>query len=888
VTEEGSDPDLPVGAAAHRPDGAASTYRVQLHPGFGFEAAAAVADYLAGLGVTHLYCSPYLQAAPGSTHGYDVADPTRFNRELGGSAGHARLTGALKRAGLGQVLDIVPNHMAADPEANPWWWDVLENGPASRFASLFDIEWEFGDYAVLVPVLDDHIGRVLEAGKIRISRRDGVFIVSYEDHHLPVSPRTLDDLLGRAARRAGSAILAELAEAFAALPPARATDQDSVHTRHALKDALAARLDELCRDDAGAADALRREVEELNADFDRLEQLLHRQNYRLAYWRTASEELDYRRFFNIESLVGVRVEDPEAFALTHQLITELVSDGTVSGLRIDHVDGLADPSGYLDRLNRSTNGVYTVVEKILEPGEQLRPWPVAGTSGYDFLNRVNNLFVDPSDEVAMTTIYEDFTGESASWQEVVHDAKFQIMEGELSAEVGRLNALLSSICDRHRRHRDHTRRELRRTLEEFVAHFEVYRTYVGPELGASGEDRRRVAEAVEAGRACRPDLDGELFSFLGELALGKHPGAVEAEFVRRLQQLTAPVMAKGVEDTAFYRYNRLISLNEVGGDPGTFGRPVADFHADTADAAGRWPQAMLTLSTHDTKRSADVRARLNALSQVPERWALAVAAWSDHNDRHRQGGWPDRNAEYLLYQTVVGAWPITPERACEFMAKAAKEAKVHTSWTDPDEDYDQSLAAFTRAALGDGSFVAQVESFLASNALVERGRRNSLAQTALLLTCPGVPDIYQGTELWDLSLVDPDNRRPVDFGLRRSLLCAEGPPPDLAGDDSGATKLWLLSRLLQDRRANPGRYLDPTYEPLELPGAVAETVIGFRRSGLAVVAACQSDPGDATVALNLPAGDWRDVADGRRYSGRVDLGELLGCFGVSVLVDDAG
>ncbi|MGH9098666.1 MAG: malto-oligosyltrehalose synthase, partial [Acidimicrobiales bacterium] len=557
------------GPSSPKVGAASSTYRVQLHAGFDFDAAASTAGYLAELGVTHLYCSPYLQSAPGSEHGYDVTDPTRLDHELGGGAGHARMTGALRGAGLGQLLDVVPNHMAADPESNSWWWDVLENGPASRFAPVFDIDWEAGNYLVLVPVLGDHIGRVLESGEVRVVHRVGRFVVAYQGHELPISPRTLDGLLGRAGRRAGSATLAAIAEGLSELPPAQATGREAVRTRHERKEALLARLARACRDDPALAQTVDAEVSALNADLERVDELLRRQNYRLAYWRTASEELDYRRFFDIDSLVGVRVEDPHVFELTHRLVLELVSDGTVQGLRVDHIDGLSDPAGYLDRLSRAARGAFTVVEKILEPCEELPAWPVAGTTGYDFSSRVDNLLVDPGSEGSMTSLYEEFSGETSSWDEVVHRAKLEIMDGELSVEVGRLSLRLASICDRYRRQRDHTRRELRDALEELVAHFDVYRTYVVPSRPASPEDEGRVGRALEAARRCRPDLDTELLDFLGELALGMHRGAEEAEFARRLQQVTAPVMAKGVEDTAFYRYHRLTSLNEVGGDPGT-------------------------------------------------------------------------------------------------------------------------------------------------------------------------------------------------------------------------------------------------------------------------------------------------------------------------------
>ncbi len=850
-----------------------STYRVQLSKEFGFSDAAGIAGYLAELGVSHLYCSPYLQAAPGSTHGYDVVDPERLNDELGGGPAYAGMLGALRAAGLGQVLDIVPNHMATDA-TNRWWWDVLENGPASRYAAVFDIDWEGGDrsaaHTVLVPVLADHYGRVLEAGELVLARAGAGVTVRYHDMELPVSPRSLDELLAAAARRAGSETLARIAEGYGALPTSRLTDEAAVRDRHEQHQALRGQLEELLRADGSVAVALDDEIDALNVDPDRLDALLRRQNYRLAYWRTASEELDYRRFFNIESLIGVRVEDPEVFALTHRLIVELVKEGTVDGLRVDHVDGLRDPEKYLADLAVATGGVYTVVEKILEPGETLRPsWPVAGTSGYDFLIQVNNLFVESRNEAAMTATYLAITGETASYEEIVQTSKQQVMASELAAEVERLVGILADLSDAYRRHRDHTRRELRHTLREFIARFEVYRTYVHPGEPASDEDRRQVRAAADAARAARPELDGELLCFLGQLALGQHPGAGEAEFAQRLAQLTAPVMAKGVEDTAFYRYNRLVSLNEVGGDPGVFGRPVAEFHQAMAAAAEQWPEAMLTLSTHDTKRSADVRARINVISEEPDAWRAAAEHWTEVTEAHRREGLPDRNDVYLLFQTLVGAWPIDAERAVAFMAKATKEAKVHTSWTDPVAAYDEATEAFVRAALADDVFTGALISWLAEHRVVERGRRNSLAQTALLLTCPGSPDLYQGSEMWDLSLVDPDNRRPVDYDERRRLLAGltAGGTGVVASDERGTSKLLVVHRLLAHRQADPGCYEPAGYEPLLAKGCRADDVVGFRRGGLAVVVPCRGDDhwGDTTVVL--PTAGGRDVVTGHLVDG---------------------
>jgi len=833
---------------ASEPRARVATYRVQLHAGFGFDSAAEIVGYLARLGVSHLYCSPYLQAAAGSTHGYDVVDHSRINSELGGAAGHARLARRLAEAGLGQVLDIVPNHMAIGTRANAWWWDVLEHGLDSRYAGYFDIDWDPPQPElaglVLVPVLGDHYGRVLEAGELAVERRDGWFSVRYHDHEAPLSRRTLD---------------------------------------------------ELAHDDQG--EIPQAVIEALNRDPDVLDALLRRQNYRLAYWRTAAEELNYRRFFDISTLAGLRVEDPLVFADTHSLILGLVRDGVVEGLRVDHVDGLADPAGYLERLRDASGGAYVVVEKILEPGEALpRSWPVAGTSGYDFLNAVNQLFTDSAGEAAMRACYARFTAGSADYADVVHTAKLQVMRDSLAAEVERLTSLLAKVCDGHGRERDFTRRQLRDALHELIAAFPVYRSYGYPGRPVSQADADHVADAVAGALRHRPSLDPELAGFIGELLTGVHPGACEADFMLHFAQVSAPVMAKGVEDTAFYRYLALASLCEVGGDPGRFGRPVDDFHQAMSAAARQWPESMLTLATHDTKRSADVRARLSLLAELPEAWQQAAGRWAQRNERHMRNGWPDRNAEYLLYQTLVGAWPIDAARAAAFMAKAVREAKVRTSWTDPDPGYDEAVSAFVAALLADREFVADLESFLAEHRLVELGRVSSLAQVTLLLTCPGIPDLYQGTEVWDLSLVDPDNRRPVDYAARGQLLDAladAGPEAALARADEGGPKLWLIHRLLGHRH----RYLDAYgpgsgYQALPVSGARAEHVVAFTRTGgLAVVvprllARLGGRTWDDTT-VTVPGGDWISVLDAEPVrGGQVSVATLLRRFPVAVLGRD--
>jgi (1->4)-alpha-D-glucan 1-alpha-D-glucosylmutase len=837
----------------------AATYRVQLHAGFTFDDAAAAVGYLADLGVSHLYCSPYLQAAQGSTHGYDVVDHSRLNRELGGEAGHGRLVRRLAEAGLRQVLDIVPNHMAVGGRANRWWWDVLANGPDSRFAGYFDIDWDPPQPElaglVLVPVLGDHYGRVLEAGELTVAEQDGALCVRYYEQELPLSRHATDELV----RRYGEI-----------------TDRD---------------------------------IDALNRDHDALDTLLRRQNYRLACWRTAAEQLNYRRFFDITSLAGLRVEDPQVFADTHQLILRLAREGTLDGLRIDHIDGLADPEGYLNRLHEQTRGGYVAVEKILGPAEELpASWLVAGTSGYDFLNAVNQLYTDAAGESAMRTCYTEFTGEPADYYEMVHAAKLEVMRDNLAAELTRLTGLLARVCEGHRRVRDATRRQLHGLLTEVIAAFPVYRPYSRPGRPATEADRDHVAAAVALARQRRPDLDAELAAFVAELLTGQHAGGPETEFAVQFAQVSAPVMAKGAEDTAFYRYHVLASLCEVGADPGTFGRPVGDFHRAMAGTAERWPETMLTLSTHDTKRSADVRARLALLAELPGAWAAAVRRWAGQNERHKRDGWPDRNTEYLLYQTLVGAWPLDGERVRRFMAKAVREAKVHTSWTDPDPRYDEAVDAFVTAVLTDQVFVADLERFLAEHRLIERGRISSLAQTALLLTCPGVPDIYQGSELWDLSLVDPDNRRPVDFAARERLLAelaGAGPEQALAAVAQGGPKLWLIHRLLWHRLRHPELYGPGSgYRPLAVSGAAAGHAVAFTRTtdqpgtpGLAVLvprllARLAGGPWGqgswADTTVTLPDGEWADILTGERVTGGpARLETLLRRFPVAVLGSQA-
>jgi (1->4)-alpha-D-glucan 1-alpha-D-glucosylmutase len=872
-----------------------ATYRVQLHGGFGFDQAAELASYLAALGVSHFYSSPYLQAARGSTHGYDVVDHSRVNVELGGEEGHQRFCLALGRAGLGQLLDVVPNHMAVTPE-NQWWWDVLENGPASVYSRYFDVDWDPPEArmrnVVLLPVLGDHFGRVLEDGQLALERHGGAFVVRYHEHVWPAAPDTMDGVLARAAAATGSDELDWLADTLRAVPPP--SDAAAARRRHRNKEILRGLLARLLRENPALATAVDGEVERLNRDPDALEAVLRRQNFRPAFWRVASQDLGYRRFFDVNSLAGLRVEDERVFLDTHALVLRWLRDGVVDGLRIDHPDGLRDPEEYFHRVRAHAPGAWVVAEKILVPGEQLPDsWPIDGTTGYDFLNLSGGLFVDPAGEAPLSAFYTAFTGQTADYGAAARDRKRLVLRDVLGSDVNRLTALLMEVCARHRRHSDYTRADLHAAVAELIADFPVYRTYVrAPQGPVSAADARRIGEAVETARARRPDLDPELFGFLGRLLRLETGGEREAEFVMRFQQVTGPAMAKGIEDTAFYTFNRLLSLNEVGGDPGRFGVAPEVFHRAAEDAWSRYPRALLATSTHDSKRSEDVRARLSLVSEIPERWAEAVRGWAEMNADRR--GRVDRNTEYLYYQTLVGAWPISAERAAAYMEKAAREAKAHTSWMRPDAEFEEALAGFVHDSLEDPEFRRDVAAFVGP--LVGPGRVTSLAQTLLKMAAPGVPDFYQGSELWDLSLVDPDNRRPVDYALRRRLLAETRdftPEQALARMDEGVPKLWLIRRALCARQSRPAAFGGGEagrYRPLVATGARAEHAVAFQR-GRDVVAVVprlvlglREDWED--TALALPPGRWRNALTGDDASGRVPLSELLGRFPVALLLLD--
>lgn len=819
-----------------------ATYRLQFHKGFTLRDAFQLVPFLEETGASHLYASPLLKAISGSTHGYDVCDFSRLNPELGTEEDLRALVGALRERGMGLVLDFVPNHMGVGAE-NSWWWDVLLHGQSSRYANYFDIEWTPLDPRLrgklLLPVLGDEYDQVLHAGSFGVQIERAMPVLRYFDHKFPL-----------------------------------------VLTPGVVRQRPLAQV-----------------VNELNASPRSLDAVLQQQHYRLACWRHGDAQLNYRRFFNIASLAAIRVEEPAVFAAVHECVLRWVREGLVDGLRIDHIDGLRDPEGYLRQLRAATPGIWLVVEKILETHESLPDaWPVDGTTGYDFLNRVSSLFIDPAGEQPLTEWYCRFTGEPADYPAVVRESQRLVLRELLASEVNRLTQRLVQAAARNWHGQPLPQYQLREALIEVIACFPVYRTYIPPAGNRVSEaDELVISRAIDLARQERPDLVPGLFELIEDLLFLRWDGAEEREFVMRFQQLTGPAMAKGAEDTACYRYNRLIALNTVGGDPGQFGAPPERFHLHCLNDQQRWPNAMLATSTHDTKRGEDVRARLSLLSEMPADWTQAVQRWSQMNARYRSGRFPDRNMEYFYYQTLVGAWPLSLDRAWTVMEKASCEAKQHTTWTARHADYDRILREFVAHTLGDRNFLNDLSHFV--QRLVEPGCVNSLSQTVLKLTVPGVPDIYQGNVLWDHSLVDPDNRRPVDFETReRAVAAIRQMTLDqvLQHRAEGFPKLWVIQKTLQLRRRKPELFgAASTYHPLRLHGTKARHAVAFHRGGGAVVLVPRLVlrlAGDwAETEVVLPEGGWHNEFTGESVAGGTRrVADLLKQFPVALLARSEG
>jgi len=877
-----------------------STYRLQLHENFTFHDAGLAAAYLKALGISHVYCSPYLQAVAGSTHGYDVVDHEKVNRELGGEEGHILLCQRLSELGLGQVLDIVPNHMAIGRE-NRYWWDVLENGPSSRYATWFDIDWNSSEAKlqnkVLMPVLGDQYGRILNSGKIKVEHHVEQFHVRYEEHFFPLAPRTLSGVLARAAEFAQDDTLNFIADSFLRLPSPGSTDREVGMARHRDKTVIYGLLKRLCDEEPQVVEAIDRAVSELNGNHDALDELLNQQQYRLAYWRTAGEELGYRRFFDVNTLIGLRVERPHVFEATHSRVLEWLRNGALDGVRIDHPDGLRDPQQYCERLRAQAPDAWIVGEKILEPGEFLREnWPIEGTTGYDFLNVCNGLLVHGNGLKEMTGIYGEFTGQPAEFDTVAHEKKLTVQQEALGSDVNRLTSLFVQICENNRDRRDYTRAEIRRAIRETAACFAVYRTYVMPGRDEiTDEDRARIDHAIGCAKLRRQDLDADLLDFMGDVLALRSRGGLETEFLQRFQQFTSPVMAKGVEDTAFYCFNRMIGMNEVGSAPGSNGLSIDEFHAYCIKMQATHPLTMTTLSTHDTKRADDVRARLAVLTEIPGRWKSMLNRWSRANAQFRTAKLPDRNTEYFLYQTLIGAWPITKDRLIAYMEKATREAKQQTSWMQNNAEFEDALRSFIERIFDERTFMAELEDIVGRIRLA--GRVNSLAQSLLKYTVPGVPDTYQGSELWDLSLVDPDNRRPVDYELRSSMLSELERRMDVEQIvermDSGLPKLWVAHVALSLRREHPEWFgADAAYRPIIADGSKSDHVVAFLRSDSVVIIVprwpLKLGGNWSSTTVEIPQGHWQNrLTRETVMGGRLRLQTLLQRFPVALLTREA-
>src|SRR5215471_847042 len=904
-----------------------STYRLQFNREFTFRDAAAIVPYLASLGISHCYASPYLRARPGSLHGYDIIDHNSVNPEIGSTEEYEEFVDQLHRHGMGQILDVVPYHMGVMGSDNAWWLDVLENGEASDYADFFDIDWDpIKDELqgkVLVPLLTEQYGLILEKGDLKLifDAERGEFSIFYYKHRFPIAPKEYPRVLGfhmeRLEQEPGAAHedfleLQSIITAFGHLPDRRGATVEQKAERNREKEVQKRRIAALCARSPQIKEFVIQNVTTINGNpedprsFDTLHELIKAEPYRFAQWRAAADDINYRRFFDINDLAALRTENDAVFNETHKLILQLVADGKVDGLRVDHPDGLYDPARYFEKLrDRLRDGLepqhreaYLVAEKILTVKERLRKnWPIDGTTGYEFGSLVNGLFVDKSAAQTMERIYRSFIGITVEFADLVYQCKKQILKVVLASELNVLANLLSRIALASRYTCDFTLNALRSALAEVIASFPVYRTYVNC-CEVSEEDRRYVQQAVAVAKKRSNAADLSVFDFIQRILLmdvyGSEAGWYKQAVLRfsmKFQQVTAAVMAKGVEDTAFYRYNRLVSLNEVGGDPSRFGTTVEEFHRANQERLSSWPDSMLSTSTHDSKRSEDARTRIDVLSEMPLVWLLHLRRWRDWNrgKKHviEDQPAPARNDEYLLYQTLVGTWPqqtlddagwkTYSERISEYMLKAVREAKQHTSWANSNSDYETALTDFSQAVLDrspQNRFLGDFDQFAQRVARI--GVFNSLSETLLKLTSPGIPDIYQGSELLEFSLVDPDNRRPVDYERREQifeLLPRDGSDPhdlarrvrDLLSTCKGnAAKMYLTSKTLAFRREYPAAFRRGSYIPLKAAGERSEHVVSFARHHdsctmvVAVPRLCAKLMGEAYDTV-CEEGIWKDT-----------------------------
>ncbi len=867
----------------NKPEIPIATYRLQFNRDFTFAKATEILPYLAMLGISHVYASPYLKARPGSMHGYDIIDHNQLNPEIGTPEDFEKFVETLHQHDMGQVLDIVPNHMGVMGADNAWWLDVLENGEASNYASFFDIDWQpLKDELqgkVLVPVLDDQYGVVLDKGDLKLvfDAEKGEFSIFFHQHRFPIDPRTYPAILSKQNDLLISQLgpehrdvleLQSLTAAFGHLPGQNEGSAEKRAERNRDKEINKRRLSALCAESKPVLGFIQENVQSLNGtpggtrSYDELHELIKTQAFRLAYWRVASDDINYRRFFDINDLAGIRMENPQVFEATHRYVLELVRDGKVNGLRVDHPDGLFDPAQYFARL-QDTKPIYVVVEKILSGDEPMPPeWPVNGTTGYDFSNLVNGLFVDATSAAKIRRMYRGFLAQALDYRQVLYRCKKNVMRNALASELNVLANILSRIALSNRHTCDFTLNSLRNALSEVVANFPVYRTYLTEEA-VSERDRWYIETALQVARRQSKSQDTSVFDFIRQVLLTrKDNGQNEIyrkafiTFSMKLQQFTSPVMAKGLEDTSFYRYHPLMSINDVGGNPLEFGVTPEEFHAKTSTRATLWTHAMLATSTHDSKLSEDVRARINVLSEIPAQWRLKARQWRKMNQRFKSvvdgQEMPSPNDEYLFYQISIGSSPakndVPSDEWCEriknYMLKAAREAKEATSWANQNQDYEKALVGFVSAVMNPSNHEFLVDFASFEKRIVPAGMMNSLSQILIKFTCPGVPDLYQGNELFELRLVDPDNRGRVDYALRRTCLCDLISMPCKersnyirkmastivdGSDHEGNAKLFLTWRALAARRQHLALFRDGQYVPLSVQGPLSKHLIAFAR-----------------------------------------------------------